>query len=159
MGVVASLDLAKEGEPSHARFPMVGTYTGFVTFAHSEAVKGTGLPTMPYIIDSREVEEEGLADLELPSSMELKEVIYNLFSGVMGPHLKSSMDKLREVLGGDWRKAKAAKWSFPKLMAEGGDGEERGAAAGENDELDERGDDSGDHGDIGPGDIGFGGFP
>lgn len=129
VGVVASLDLAKEGEPGHARFPIVGTYQGFVSLAHSEAVKGTGLPTMPYIIDSRDVEEEGLPDLALPSSMQLKEAVYNIFYGKMGPHLKSSMDKLREALKGDWRKEKPARYTFPRLAAEDG-GEERDASAG-----------------------------
>ena len=137
VGVVSSPDLAKEGEPGHARFPLVGTYQGFVTFAHSEAVKGTGLPTMPYIIDTREVEEDAMADLQLPSSMELKEVVFNLFSEVNGPHLKSSMDKLREALRGDWRKAKLSKYSFPKLVAEGGDAEKRGEGAGGTDCDDE----------------------
>ena len=124
------MDLAKEGEPSHARFPMVGTYQGFVTLAHSETVKGTGIPTMPYIIDSRDVEDEGLSELELPSSRQLKEAIYNLFSGRAAPHLKSSMDKLREALQGDWRKEKLARYTFPELAGEGGgdDGEEEADA-------------------------------
>ena len=130
VGVVSSSDLAKEGEPSHARFPMVGTYQGFVSLAHSETVKGTGLPTMPYIIDSRDVEEEGLSELELPSSWQLKEAIYNLFSGAMGPHLKSSMDKLREALRGDWRKEKLARYTFPKLVAEGDDDDDGDARTG-----------------------------
>ena len=93
-------------------------------------LKGTGLPTIPYIINSREVEEEGLLELELPSSWQLKEAIYNLFSGAMGPHLKSSMDKLREALRGDWRKEKLARYTFPKLVAEGDDDDDGDARTG-----------------------------
>ena len=132
VGVVSSLDLAKEGEPSHPRFPMVGVYSGFVTFAHSDAVKGTGLPTMPYLIDSRQVEEEGMEELSLPTSMELKEEVFKLFSGGAAPHTKSNMDKLREVLLGDWRKARYSKYTFPGLAAEGGDegGDETPAGGG-----------------------------
>ena len=121
VGVISSSDLAKEGEPSHPRFPMVGVYTGFVSFAHRDAAKGTGLPTMPYLIDNREVEAEEMAEISLPASMDLKEAVYKLFSGVEAPHTKSNMDKLREALQGDWKKAKLAKYSFPELAAEGGE--------------------------------------
>ena len=129
VGVVSSLDLAKEGDPSHPRFPMVGVYTGFITFAHSEAVKGSGLPTMPYLIDSRQV-EEGEEELSLPTSMDLKKEVFKLFSGGMMPHTKSNMDKLKEALLGDWKKGKPSKYSFPELAAEGGDDEGEGSAAG-----------------------------
>lgn len=119
VGVISSLDLAKEGEPSHPRFPMVAVYSGFASFAHSDSVKGTGLPTMPYLIDTREVEGEGMAELCLPSSKELKEAVFKLFSEGSAPHTKSNMDKLREALQGDWKKAKASRYSFPRLAAEG----------------------------------------
>ena len=119
VGVISSLDLAKEGEPSHPRFPMVAVYSGFTSFAHSENVRGTALPTMPYIIDSREVDSERMAELPLPSSMELKEAVFKLFSGGSAPHTKSNMDKLREALQGDWKKAKASRYTFPRLPAEG----------------------------------------
>ena len=120
VGVISSQDLAKEGEPSHPRFPMVGVYSGFASFAHSNIVEGTGLPTMPYLIDAREVEGEEMAGLCLPTSMELKEAFFKLFSEGSAPHTKSNMDKLREALQGDWRKAKASKYSFPRLAEEGG---------------------------------------
>jgi hypothetical protein len=123
VGVVSSQDLSKEGEPSHPRFPMVGVYSGFASFAHSDAAKGTGLPTMPYLIDGREVTGEEMAELCLPSSMDLKEALFKLFSGGSAPHTKSNMDKLREALQGDWRKAKASKYTFPRLAAEGEDDE------------------------------------
>ena len=80
VGVVSSSDLAKEGDTSHARFPMVGVYSGYVSFAHSDTVKGTGLPTMPYLIDSREAEER-MEELGLPSSLALKKAVFKLFSG------------------------------------------------------------------------------
>ena len=80
VGVVSSSDLAKEGDTSHARFPMVGVYSGYVSFAHSDTVKGTGLPTMSYLIDSREAEER-MEELGLPSSLALKKAVFKLFSG------------------------------------------------------------------------------
>ena len=130
VGVVSSSDLAKEGEPSHPRFPMVGVYSGYISYAHSEAVKGTGLPTMPYLIDGREVGDEGLEELCLPTSMELKEEVFKLFSGGVAPHTKSNMDKLREALVGDWRKARPSKYTLPGLAAEGDDDEENETPAG-----------------------------
>ena len=130
VGVISSSDLAKEGEPSHCRFPMVGVYAGFVSFAHRDAAKGTGLPTMPYLLDSREVEAEEMAELSLPTSMELKEAVFNMFTRVEAPHTKSNMDKLREVLQGDWKKAKSSKYTFPGLAAEGGDDERERSPAG-----------------------------
>ena len=130
VGVVSSSDLAKEGEPSHPRFPMVGVYSGYISYAHSEAVKGTGLPTMPYLIDGREVGDEGLEELCLPTSMELKEEVFKLFSGGVAPHTKSNMDKLREALAGDWRKARPSKYTLPGLAAEGDDDEENETPAG-----------------------------
>lgn len=130
VGVVSSSDLAKEGEPSHPRFPMVGVYSGYISYAHSEAVKGTGLPTMPYLIDGREVGDEGLEEVCLPTSMELKEEVFKLFSGGVAPHTKSNMDKLREALAGDWRKARPSKYTLPGLAAEGDDDEENETPAG-----------------------------
>ena len=130
VGVVASTDLAKEGETANPRFPMVGTYNWFVAFAHSAAVKNTGLPTMPYIVDSRDVEGDAMAELQLPSSWDLKKVVYKLFTTVSAPHLKLNMDNLVEVLKSDWRKGKPAKYSFPVLLEEGGDDAERGEGAG-----------------------------
>ena len=130
VGVISSSDLAKEGEPSHPRFPMVGVYAGFVSFAHGDAAKGTGLPTMPYLIDNREVEAEEMAELSLPTSMDLKEAVFKMFTGVEAPHTKSNMDKLREVLQGDWKKAKPSKYTFPGLAAEGGEGERERSPAG-----------------------------
>ena len=106
VGIVASNDLSKEGDPAHPRFPMMGIYSGYATFANSDTVKGTGLPTMPYIIDAREVEEEELASLELPSSWDLKMGVYSLFKKVSAPHMKSSMENLKEALKGDWKKPK-----------------------------------------------------
>ena len=54
-------------------------------------MKGTGLPTMPYIIESREVETEELADLAPPTS---KQAVYNLFK------------KSKEAMKDDWRTPK-----------------------------------------------------
>ena len=130
VGVISSSDLAKEGEPSHPRFPMVGVYAGYVSFAHRDAAKGTGLPTMPYLIDNREVEAEAMSEVSLPTSMDLKEAVYKLFSGVEAPHTKSNMDKLREALQGDYKKAKPAKYTFPGLAAEGGDVQSENSPAG-----------------------------
>ena len=81
---------------------------------------------MPYLIDAREVAEEEMAELCLPSSMDLKEALFKLFSGGSAPHTKSNMDKLREALQGDWRKAKASKYTFPRLAAEGEEDEMAG---------------------------------
>ena len=106
VGIVSSTDLNREGDTTHPRFPVVGIYTCFASFGNAEVVKGTGLPTMPYIIDSREVEEEELADLALPSSWELKQAVYNLFKKVSAPHMKSNMDNLKETMKGDWKKPK-----------------------------------------------------
>ena len=106
IGIVSSSDLSKDGEPAHSRFPVVGIYSCFASFGNGEVVKGTGLPTMPYIIDAREVEDDEVADLELPSSWELKQAVYNLFKKVSAPHMKSNMDNLKEALKGDWRKPK-----------------------------------------------------
>ena len=106
IGIVSSTDLSKEGEPSHPRFPMVGIYSSYASFANSAVVKGTGMVTMPYIIDSREVEDEEVADLDLPSSWNLKEGTYNLFKKVSAPHMKSNMDNLKEALKSDWKKPK-----------------------------------------------------
>ena len=55
VGIVASNDLVKEGEVAHQRFPMMGIYNCYASFTNADTVKGTGLPTMPYIIDAREV--------------------------------------------------------------------------------------------------------
>ena len=131
VGVISSSDLAKEGDPSHPRFPMVVVYTGFVSFAHRDAAKGTGLPTMPYLIDNREVAEEEMEELPLPTSIELKEAVFNMFTGVEAPHTKSNMDKLREVLQGDWKKGKPSKYTFPGLAAEGDDDERESLPAGQ----------------------------
>ena len=106
IGIVSSSDLSKDGEPAHPRFPMVGIYNCFASFGNGEVVKGTGLPTMPYIIDARDVEEEEAANLELPSSWDLKQAVFNLFRKVSAPHMKSNMDNLKEAMKGDWRKPK-----------------------------------------------------
>ena len=108
IGIVSSSDLSKEGEPAHPRFPTVGIYSCYASFGNAEVVKGTGLPTMPYIIDAREVEDEELADLELPTSWDLKQAVFNLFRKVSAPHMKSTMDNLKEALKGDWRKPKVS---------------------------------------------------
>ena len=123
VGVISTSDLTKEGEANHPRFPMVGVYSGFLVFSHSDAVKGTGLPTMPFLIDNREVEEEALPDLPLPTSLELKEAIFKLFSDTTAPHMKSNMDKLHDALQGDWRKTKPSKYTFPVQAAEGDENE------------------------------------
>ena len=106
VGIVSSNDLSKEGDPSHPRFPMMGFYSCYASYANPEVVKGTGLVTMPYIIDAREVEAEELAELQLPSSWDLKEGVYNLFKKVSAPHMKSNMDNLNEALKTDWKKTK-----------------------------------------------------
>ena len=106
VGIVASQDISKEGEASHNRFPVVGIYDCYASFSNSQVVKGTGLPTMPYIIDARDVQEEEIADLDLPSSWDLKMAIYNLFRKVSDPHCKSNMENLKEALKGDWRRPK-----------------------------------------------------
>ena len=71
-----------------------------------------------------------MAELQLPSSWDLKKVVYKLFTTVSAPHLKLNMDNLVEVLKSDWRKGKPAKYSFPVLLEEGGDDAERGEGAG-----------------------------
>ena len=43
---------------------------------------------------------------------------------------KSNMDKLREALAGDWRKARPSKYTLPGLAAEGDDDEENETPAG-----------------------------
>ena len=60
IGIVSSSDLSKDGEPAHPRFPMVGIYNCFASFGNGEVVKGTGLPTMPYIIDARDARDASM---------------------------------------------------------------------------------------------------
>ena len=50
-----------------------------------------------------------MEELPLPTSIELKEAVFNMFTGVEAPHTKSNMDKRREVLQGDWKKGEKGK--------------------------------------------------
>ena len=116
IGIFACRDIGKIAEAGHNRFPMLGFVTYYVHYAPTCMEDNYGLPSMPYIIDGREAAEE--EELSLPSSAEIKTAYCNLFVNPSAPHVRSNMDNVYEVLGGDWRKAKPARYCFPKPREE-----------------------------------------
>ena len=117
IGLFVCADVTKIQESNHKQFPMLG-YTSYFTVLSPNGVGDKfGLPSMPYIIDQRDTEDE--ETMTLPTSWNIKSAYMRLFTTPSAPHVKSSMDNLREAMQGDWRKDKPAKYCFPPPVQEG----------------------------------------
>ena len=104
LGVISCANLVMDdpNDPTRSQFPMVSIYTGYVTLAHSDALEGFDIPTIPYLFDKRDAESEELA-IKLPTNKQLQEAVAKILTNLAAPQFKANMDLVRaNVLKENW---------------------------------------------------------
>ena len=98
----AAKDIKKVQDSSHPRFPFI-TLTNVIVPILPSPPGGFNikLPFVPYMLDSRDTEED---ELDLPGWPVILSACTSLFRNTTDPHVKSNMVNLKEVLKNDWGK-------------------------------------------------------
>ena len=104
LGVISCANLVMDdpNDPTRSQFPMVSIYTGYVTLAHSDALEGFDILTIPYLFDKRDAESEELT-IKLPTNKQLQEAVAKILTNLAAPQFKANMDLVRaNVLKENW---------------------------------------------------------
>ena len=122
IGVLATKDARRVPDSNHPRHPFISLLSVTVPILPSPPEEdAVCLPFVPYIIDSREEDDEPRS---IPKWKTIVKATNGLFRETSAPHSKSNLENLYEALKTDWKAPKKTKYIYPELISEEDDIEE-----------------------------------